>query len=194
MSANSERIIIGGYKGTYYVDPSASRVSKPLKKQLSDFQASFRSRKGNISIDVGTTGRGAKASALISSRKGAVHVNILPLLPNRPRISLDVSSRKGKVALFIPDSYSGILRLCTKKGKLEFLPSLSGAMQTFKMTPKEALVYFGAGQGRPEQSGDFCQITTKGGSIIVGISGRDKYPGEPGLWQSLGNAIHQFIR
>jgi len=77
MSANSERIIVGGYKGAFYVDPSAPRLSKPSKKQLSDFQASFRSRKGKIAIDVGTTGRGAKASALISSRKGAVHVNIV---------------------------------------------------------------------------------------------------------------------
>ena len=77
MSANSERIIVGGYKGTFYVDPSAPRLFKPSKKQLSDFQASFRSRKGKIAIDVGTTGRGAKASTLVSSRKGAVHVNIV---------------------------------------------------------------------------------------------------------------------
>ncbi|KAM6497090.1 hypothetical protein JOM56_007563 [Amanita muscaria] len=174
-------------RGTFYVDPAAPRLCKPSRaerKLLGDSQASFRSRNGKIAIDVGTTGRGAKASAVVSTRNGDIHVNILPLLPDRPRICLDVSSRNGKVVLFIPESYQGILRLSTKKGKVEFLPSLSANMQAYKMTPKEALFYVGV--NHPDQpSGDYCQIGTRHGAIIVGIAGRDVYPCESGFWKKM---------
>ncbi|KAF8623047.1 hypothetical protein AX15_006553 [Amanita polypyramis BW_CC] len=153
-------------KGTFYVDPSAPRLNQPSKaerKLLADSQASFRSRKGKITIDVGTTGRGAKASAVVWSRKGDININILPLSPNRPHISLDVSSRKGKVVLLMPDTYRGILHLNTKKGSLEFLPALAQVMQTFKMTSKEALVYVGG--KNDEEHGDYCQIHRRIGAV-----------------------------
>ena len=68
-------------------------------------------------------------------------------------------------------------------------------MQTFKMTPKEALVYLGTKSD--DHVGDFCQITTKYGGIVVGIAGRDQYANESGLLKALGNAanaISQLIR
>ena len=82
--------------------------------------------------------------------------------------------------------------MSTKKGNLEFLPALAQAMQTFKMTPNEALVYVGA--KNDEEHGDYCQISTRSGKIVVGISGRDKYTSEPGLLKMLGNALGHLIR
>lgn len=68
-------------------------------------------------------------------------------------------------------------------------------MQTFKMTPKEVLVYVGT--KNEDHEGDYCQITTKHGGIVVGIAGRDQYMNENGLLKALGNAanaISQLIR
>jgi hypothetical protein len=65
-------------------------------------------------------------------------------------------------------------------------------MQTFKITPKEALVYYG--MKNEDHVGDYCEITTKHGAIVVGIAGRDQYRGETGLLKTLGNAISQLIR
>lgn len=98
----------------------------------------------------------------------------------------------GKVVLFIPETYHGILHLNTKKGDLHVLPALSQAVQTFKATSKEALVYVGTRS--EEHVGNYCRIFTKHGAIVVGITGRDQYGGESGLLKMLGNAISQLIR
>ncbi|KAK2463568.1 hypothetical protein APHAL10511_004319 [Amanita phalloides] len=183
-------------KGVFYIDPSAQRLGEPSTKEerklLTGSHASFRSRNGQIAIDLGTTGHGAKASAVVDCRNGDINVNILPLSPDRPHISLDVWSRNGNVAIFIPDTYHGVIRLSTKHGRLEFLPALAQVMQTFKMTPKEALIY--AGTKTDEQLGDYCQVTTRAGNIVVGISGRDRHTDEVGLLKMVGNAIGNLIR
>ena len=106
--------------GTFYVDPHIPLLDKSRRKCKRKSQqqlphASFRTRTGDISIDLGTTGDAhdtKKAIIDVATLKGDIKINLvctrsssamssmlnntkLPTLPIRP-LGLDVTSRKGK--------------------------------------------------------------------------------------------------
>ncbi|KAF8637625.1 hypothetical protein AX17_002694 [Amanita inopinata Kibby_2008] len=159
-------------KGNFYVDPSAGRLSERSRRErqlLGDSHASFRTRQGNISINVGTTGKGEKASVLVATRNGDIDVHVLPLSVDRPRIGLDISSRQGKVVLLLPNTYSGTLQLRTRKGSLTFQPAVAEAVRTFKMTNGEVVVHIGGGVGCEGQVADCSRVSARNGDIVVGM-------------------------
>jgi hypothetical protein len=105
--------------GTYYIDPnvpSQALRQKCKRKSPQMLHASFRTRKSNISIDLGTTGDvydAKKANVAVATHKGDIKINLvcswsstmvaidtdqtrkLPTPSVRP-LGLDVTSRKGK--------------------------------------------------------------------------------------------------
>ncbi|PFH51824.1 hypothetical protein AMATHDRAFT_58339 [Amanita thiersii Skay4041] len=178
-------------QGTFYIDPSIPRLQKASKKEkrlLGDSNVSFCTRKGDIAINLGTTGSGEKALVVVGTRTGDISVNILPLAADRPRIGLDISSRRGKIVLLIPTSFCGVLQMNTRSGSTTIMPGLARIMQTLKMTAKMKVVQVGRGEGNT-RGGDYCEISTRSGEIIVGIVGQDKYTARAGLWQTVGEVV-----
>lgn len=89
--------------------------------------------------------------------------------------------------LFLPDTFSGVIQLSTRKGSLDFLPGLSAVMKVIKRSDKEALVSI----GDYTMSGDtihvdFCQLTSRSGKLIVGLSRKDRQVEiRSGFWTTL---------
>jgi hypothetical protein len=81
----------------------------------------------------------------------------------------------GDIVLSLPDTFSGVIQLSTRKGSLHFLPGLAAEMKVIKRSDKEALVSIGdhALSGGTEHV-DFCQLTSRSGKLIVGLSSRDR--------------------
>ncbi|KAK6992177.1 hypothetical protein R3P38DRAFT_3087320 [Favolaschia claudopus] len=183
--------------GTYYVDPQkpgselTNKKSKKARKKKAAPDASFRSRSARIAIDLGTTGfvhDAPKASVVVVSKSGTILLNLLPAEDEtKPRFDLDIESNSGTVAVFIPKTYGGAIQLYTKSGTFEFLPALSQHLNVVKARDTESLVLFGK-QVPPSSQlpSDFCQIRTRSGKIIVGLSGEDTYVEEIGLWKRIG--------
>ncbi|KAF8966343.1 hypothetical protein BDZ97DRAFT_705511 [Flammula alnicola] len=49
--------------------------------------------------------------------------------PSTPSMGLDVSSRHGDIVLFIPEGFSGVMQLSSRKGTMQVLPALSARMK-----------------------------------------------------------------
>lgn len=182
--------------GTFYIDPQIPNSSLGKKKKskcgkhASD--ASFRSHKGPISLELATTGsvsRTQRATVNVTTRSGDVSINLLPIHPSQPRMGLDVYSRKGNTLLYIPPTFSGVIHLTTRKGELTMLPRLSASMKILKSTNKEVLVMVGSqsvdSTGNAPVA-DLCQLKSHSGNIVVGLAGQDKYSPPVGFWKRMG--------
>ncbi|KAF9460530.1 hypothetical protein BDZ94DRAFT_1169452, partial [Collybia nuda] len=186
--------------GTFYIDPRIPSLGgfdakghKGRKKNPP--HASFRTRGGAISLDLGTAGDvydALKSSVLVSSRTGNIMIKLLPALPIQPRIGLEVFSRRGDIVLLIPKTYCGAIQLSTRQGSIQFLPALAALMRIVRNDDDEALVLVGdqtMSRTNREQTQklDFCQLNSRGGKLIVGISGQDRYEPKVGFWKKLGS-------
>ncbi|KAF8817419.1 hypothetical protein BYT27DRAFT_7227127 [Phlegmacium glaucopus] len=182
-------------KGTFYVDPNVplldqSRRRKCKRKSQQQLpHASFRTRKGDISIDLGTTGDAhdtKKANIDVATYKGDIKINLLRTLPIRP-LGLDVTSRKGDIVLFLPEKFSGVVHLTTRKGEMIVLPALTSIMNVVKTSDKEIIFMIGP-QNPVDDSREttLCQLNARKGTIVVGLSGRDQYTSQPGFWKRIG--------
>ncbi|KAJ6515127.1 hypothetical protein C8R47DRAFT_504065 [Mycena vitilis] len=181
--------------GTYYIDPKnlmvegKGRRKKRKLKQVPD--AVFRSRRGNLSLDLATTGYVGdvpKAFVAASTKSGNVSINLISGAETKPRFDIEVNTRSGTVVLFIPSTFSGAIQLHTKTGDLSFLPGITSRMQVVKLTDNECLVFVGKQQPAPgSQPGpaDFCRLRTRSGNIIVGERGLDAYVKTSGIWAKL---------
>lgn len=195
LSGKNEDII-----GTFYIDPQHSIVGRKQKKsgkQPFIPNASFRTRTGAIQLALGTSGdakQDSNASVQVSSRTGNIEINLLPTPVSRPRLALDVQSRQGDVCVHIPESYSGMIQLNTRKGGIQVLSALMQRVKVLKATDKETILLLGASQVAPIPADvyltDLCQITTTSGRAIVGLAGIDKPEEKEGFWKKLG----QFFR
>jgi len=182
-------------KGTFHIDPnvpSLRRLRKCKRKSPQTFHASFRTRKADISIDLGTTGdvRDAKkANIAVATHKGDIKINLLPSHSVRP-IGLDVTSRKGNIVFFLPETFTGIVHLMTRKGEMAVLPALASIMKVVKTSDKEVIFMIAPkdGPNEADNSGEttLCQLNTRKGSIVVGLSGRDHYVPQTSFWKKLG--------
>jgi hypothetical protein len=68
---------------------------------------------------------------------------------------------------------------------------MAALMRVIKHTDDEALVLVGnqtMSKGpNDHQALDFCQLNSRGGKIVVGLSGQDRYESKVGFWKKLGN-------
>jgi len=183
-------------KGTFYIDPHVPLLDQSRRRCRRKSQqlphASFRTRKADISIDLGTTGDiydAKKANIDVATHKGDIKINLLPMLPIRP-IGLDVTSRKGNIVLFLPVTFSGVVHLMTRKGKMLVLPALASTMKVVKTSDKE--IIFMIAPKNPQNGADnssettLCQLNTRKGTVVVGLSGHDQYASPPSFWKKLG--------
>jgi len=157
--------------------------------------AYFESRKGDITLDLGVVGaggqgRGTTARIETKTRKGNVELDVFELHGGR-HISLDVMTKDGDIRLFVPPNFRGILNLFSKKGDLKILPGLARTMRVLSAKPEEMLIMIGSVEGLPSSEasstweGDFAQLTSRKGSIMVGIYGEDKVPSNPSWWKKV---------
>lgn len=187
-------------KGTFYIDPNVPSLAETCRKSKRKSQqqsphASFRARKGDISIDLGTTGNAhdaKKANIVVDTHKGDIKINLLPTLPIRP-LGLDVTSRKGNIVLFLPKSFSGVVHLMTRKGQMAVLPALASIMNIVKTSDKEIIFMIAPenlhnGADNSSET-TLCQLKTRKGTIVVGLSGHDQYTSQPGFWKRLGSYL-----
>jgi len=183
-------------KGTFCIDPRVPLLDQSRRRCKRRSQqmphASFRTRKANISIDLATAGDAydlKKANVNVASHKGDININLLPTLPVRP-IGLDVTSRKGNIVLFVPDTFSGVVHLTTRKGDMVVLPALTNSMKVIKTSGKE--IMFTVTPKHLENRADntsettLCQLNTRKGNIVVGLGGYDQYASPPSFWKKLG--------
>ncbi|KAH6915969.1 hypothetical protein BKA70DRAFT_1254355 [Coprinopsis sp. MPI-PUGE-AT-0042] len=191
LSAKNEDII-----GTFYIDPRNAIVKKRKKsaKQPVLPHASFRSRAGTIQLALGTAGiakENPSASVQVASGTGNIEINLLPIADQKPRLALDAQTRQGDVCVHIPESFSGMIQLNTRKGEIQVLPALMQRVKVLKATGKETILVMGASQVAPISADvyltDLCQITTTTGRAIVGLAGLDKRTEKEGFWQKLGS-------
>lgn len=112
--------------GAFLIDPLSPRLDgqhkeshKSRKKALPD--ASYHSRKGNITVDLATAGSAVqcpKASVAVSTRSGDILVNLvmsffcwlmmtdssttkLPTSKSKPCMALEIKTRRGKTSPFV---------------------------------------------------------------------------------------------
>jgi len=182
--------------GTYYINPQnvmseiTGKRKKRKLKQIPD--AVFRSRRGNLSLDLATTGyvnEGAKALAAIqaSTKSGNISLNLISGAETKPRFDVEVNTRSGTIVLFIPNTFSGAIQLHTKTGDLNFLPGIASGMRVVKSSDNECLVLVGKQQpvGSQTAGADFCRLRTCTGNIIVGERGKDTYVKSTSVWEKL---------
>lgn len=81
--------------------------------------------------------------------------------------------------MYLPETFSGVVRVESVKGEMRFLPALVGRMRVLKSTERETMVTLGEGQG------DLCEIFTRKGRIVVGVAGQDKLEEATGFWRKL---------
>jgi len=176
-------------KGTFYIDPHVPSLRRNRKRKSQQMpHASFRSRKGDVSIDLGTTGdlsSAKKANIEVATDKGDIKINLLPT-SIRP-LGLDVSSRKGDIVVFLPKTFTGVVHLLTKKGEMVVLPALASIMNVVKSSDKEVILMLVPGNGT-DNSGEttLCQLNARKGTVVVGLGGQDQYESQPSFWKKLG--------
>ncbi|PPQ64774.1 hypothetical protein CVT24_007860 [Panaeolus cyanescens] len=187
----------GNIQGTFHIDPSIQALDQSHRKgskgksKEQPPHASFRSRKGTINLELGTTGSIAqtpKGNVSVSSRSGDITINLLPMHSSRPRIGLETTSRSGNIVLFLPRNFVGVVHLSNRKGQLLILPALQSISRMVKNSEKEVIFMIGGHEDASDLSREasFCQANTRTGSIIIGLSGQDHYAPEVGFWKKLG--------
>jgi hypothetical protein len=186
-------------QGTFFIDPRVPALDRRKTKHKSKQplpHASFRSRKGEVDLELATTGNiqdAPKANVAVSTRSGDIKIRLLPMPPSRPRMGLDVQSRDGNIALFLPDGFAGVVHLTTRKGEMEILPALSACIKVVKSSDREVIFMMGTQNNVYEldtsRESSFCGVSTRKGSIMVGLSGRDHYSPQVGFWKRLGGYL-----
>ncbi|KAF9482590.1 hypothetical protein BDN70DRAFT_874959 [Pholiota conissans] len=186
-------------EGTFYIDPTVPMLDPSRRQKTRSDEpiphASFRTRSNTIDLNIGTAGdvhKAGKANVVVGSRDGFVKVNVLPTPPSKPRLGLTVSSRQGTVVVFIPEDFVGMVQLASRKGALNVLPVLAGRMKIIKAADHEIIFIIGNANdhsldGLREAS--YCDISTRNGEIVVGLSGRDQYVAPVGFWKKLGGML-----
>lgn len=82
--------------------------------------------------------------------------------------------------MFVPATYSGVMRVESVKGAIRFLPCFASHMRVLKQTDREKMVTFGE-----NIVDELCEVATRSGQIVVGLAGRDEYKKAGGMWKRL---------
>ncbi|KAJ7760602.1 hypothetical protein B0H16DRAFT_1532858 [Mycena metata] len=115
----SQQTRFADINGTHYIKPKNLNQEVPTRrKQKRKFRpipdAVFRSRRGDVSLDLATTGYASetpKAVVVVSSKSGNISLNLISGGDIKPRFDLE-----GNIILFIPSTFSGAIQLHTKTG------------------------------------------------------------------------------
>lgn len=90
--------------------------------------------------------------------------------------------------VWLPETFSGVIQASTGKGELIVLPGLTRAVRVLKSTNKEVMLLMGSQQmsiGEDSAMTDLCQLSSRSGKVIIGLSGQDKLPEQSGFWKKL---------
>ncbi|KAJ7043653.1 hypothetical protein C8F04DRAFT_1072862 [Mycena alexandri] len=195
FSTLSQQTRFADINGTYYIKPKNLNKEVPTRrKQRQKFRpipdAVFRSRRGDLSLDLATTGYASetpKAVVVASSKSGDISLNLISGGDIKPRFDLEVETHGGNIILFVPPTFSGAVQLHTKTGDLNLLPGLASGMQVVKSTDTEYLVLVGKQQPPGSRApSDFCRLRTRTGNITVGERGKDQpYVKSSSIWDKL---------
>lgn len=78
----------------------------------------------------------------------------------------------------------------TRKGEMAVLPALASIMKVVKSSEREVIFMVAPKifSNGADNSGEttLCQLNTRKGTVVVGLSGRDQYLPQPGFWKKLG--------
>ncbi|KAF4569677.1 hypothetical protein EYR40_008655 [Pleurotus pulmonarius] len=174
--------------GSYWVDPClpASDTHRPPKGWRAPPNVSFETHQGAINVELSTAclheGR-AKSIARASTHTGDITVTLADAQPDQT-INVDMSSRRGTVALFIPRNFSGVIQLTTRRGSMELMPGLLKIAKIVNETETETLLMIANPRtAASSTTANYCQLYSRFGKIYVGVRGEDKLlPKEPGKW------------
>jgi hypothetical protein len=90
--------------------------------------------------------------------------------------------------IWLPETFSGVIQGNTGKGELIVLPGLARTVRVLKSTNKEVMLLMGSQQiSGSEDSAmtDLCQLSSRSGKVIIGLSGQDRLPEQSGFWKKL---------
>ncbi|KAL4254779.1 hypothetical protein ABKN59_004799 [Abortiporus biennis] len=146
--------------------------------------ASFATRQGAIDLDLTVEGDAPKAFISVQSRKGRISVN-LGTLQQKRHVCMEISNRDGHIIVYLPKSFNGLIQIRTRKGDVEFLPAFAQNAGVVHGKDHESLIRY-CGDITTELSVvteadlqslmlDHCLLTNRAGKIVIGVSGIDHY-------------------
>ncbi|KAF9818259.1 hypothetical protein IEO21_02887 [Rhodonia placenta] len=169
---------------------------KHRKQRQSEINAAFRTRHGNIKLELAVVDSSAQSAGtgkdkekkahgrvMVSSRHGRLDLNLVEVQPTRS-VDLDVSTRSGNITVFLPASFAGPIAFRRQGGSsgIQLLPALAARARITRGTDREMLVVISpdvAPDAVPlpaHEGDDCCVIGTRHGKITVGINGVDQLP------------------
>lgn len=108
------------------------------------------------------------------------------------RIVTDHRLLSGNIVFFVPERFTGVVHLTTRKGEMTILPALANTMKVLKASDKEIIFTIApknSPNGADNSSETLCQLSTRKGTIVVGLSGLDQYITPPSFWKKLGSYL-----
>lgn len=199
--------------GKYIIDPDesgdqtsalqgfAARHSDPVGlRKAADFlsaapHAVFRNRFGSIFLTLATKGSSEQCNRAIidvSTRHGDIAVNLSSVHPGK-RITLKVTSRRGKIVVLLPPTFCGDVQIRSSKlGGYHILPGLSSSIRSMNGKRTKTLLLIGdsAPTAEGSKSTDHCHLSSRHGRIVLGLSGQDNMPTpqrEGNIWRKIGS-------
>lgn len=81
----------------------------------------------------------------------------------------------------------------TRKGEMAVLPALASKMKVVKSSERE-VIFMISPKNSPNGADNsaettLCQLNTRKGTVVVGLSGRDQYLPQPSFWKKLGSYL-----
>jgi len=200
--------------GTYIIDPDesgdepsalqgfAARHSDLVGlRKAADFLAAaphavFRNHFGSIFLTLATKGSSEQCRRAIidvSTRHGDIAVNLSSVHPGK-RVTLKVTSRRGKMVILLPPTFCGHVQIRSSKlDGYDILPGLSSSIRSTSEKKKKTLLLIGDNTpttSEGSESMDHCLLSSRHGRIVLGLSGRDSMPTpqrEDNTWRRIGS-------
>ncbi|KAG1770746.1 hypothetical protein EDD22DRAFT_865789 [Suillus occidentalis] len=170
-----------------------------LRKAAGFFSAAphavFRNRFGSIFLTLATKGSSEQCHRTIvdvSTRHGDIAVNLSSIYPGK-RITLNVTSRRGKIVVLLPPTFRGDVQIRgSKLGGYDILPGLSSSIRSMNGKKTKMLLLIGDNITTAERSEptDHCCLSSRHGRIVLGLSGQDSMPTpqrEDNIWRKIGS-------
>ncbi|KAG1876438.1 hypothetical protein DFJ58DRAFT_754246 [Suillus subalutaceus] len=157
--------------------------------------AVFRNQFGSIFLTLATKGSSEQCSRTIidvSTRYGDIAVNLSSVHPGK-RITLKVTSRRGKMVVLLPPTFCGDVQIHSSKlGGYDILPGLSSSIRSMNGKRTKTLLLIGdnAPTAEGSKSTDHCRLSSRHGRIVLGLSGQDSMPTpqqEGNIWRKIGS-------
>ncbi|KAL6309327.1 hypothetical protein BKA93DRAFT_759607 [Sparassis latifolia] len=181
--------------------------SRGWKARTPEVNAAFRTRHGQISVDVAVVGpnlysatdalgmvKNLRARVMFSSRHGNISVNLREVQPGHC-VDLDVSTRHGNVVILLPPTFDGAIVVHTRgdRDQVRFLQAFAECARTVRAHDRSTQIVLSPNANTTGREGDDrCLVSTRHGKITFGLSGYDKADGVllgGGLFKMLGDLM-----